>query len=358
MKNRIDERITVTHTQFKFYCVLFLVIFAVSGAFSAIFYTIPRERLTDTVYMVLALVTFIAIICGILVALTAFIYKNTVLKPLEILSEAAKKVAEGDFSVKIPPHRKDGKKDEFEVLFDDFNTMVSELASTEILKKDFISNVSHELKTPLSAIQNLSAILQSDGLDETERKEYAAKINEATKRLSSLVMNILQLSRLENQKINVNQQAYDLSEQLCRCTVGFEQVWESKNIGINTDLPEELPVCLDEGLMEIVWNNLLSNALKFTPNGGTVEISAREEGNRIVVTVEDNGCGMSEHDLKHIFDKFYQADASHATQGNGLGLALVKEIMNLVKGEVSAESSPGVGSKFTVRLPIKVSRSK
>lgn len=350
MKKKKDERITVKHTQFKFYCLLFIITFAICGAFGAIFYTIPRGGFTEAIYMILALVTFIAIVCGILVGLIALAYKKTVLKPVEIISGAAKKVAEGDFSVRISPLRKDGKKDEFELLFDDFNTMVSELAGTEILKKDFVSNVSHELKTPLAAIQNLSAILQSDGLSESERKEYAAKIHEATERLSSLVMNILQLSRLENQKIVANKKDYNLSEQLCRCIVGFEQVWESKNIEINTDLPEEISVCSDEGLLDIVWNNLLSNALKFTPEGGTVNVSAREEEGQIIVTVEDNGLGMSEHDLKHIFDKFYQADTSHATKGNGLGLALVKEIVNLIKGNITVKSTLGKGSLFTVTL--------
>lgn len=346
-----DERVTVKHTQVKFFCILFLIVFSICGSYAAIFYTIPRDGVKNGVYMTLALVTFVAVASGALVGLTALLYKNTVLKPVKILSEAAKKVADGDFSVKIPPRRKDGKKDEFELLFDDFNIMVSELASTEILKKDFVSNVSHELKTPLAAIQNLSAILQSDGLDEAERKEYAAKINEATKKLTSLVMNILQLSRLENQKIAVDKKDYNLSEQLCRCIVGFEQIWEAKNIEINTDFSEKTVICSDEGLTEIVWNNLLSNALKFTPDGGTVNISAKEDNNRITVTVEDNGCGMNEHDIKHIFDKFYQADASRSTQGNGLGLAFVKEIMNLIKGEISVESVPQKGSKFIVTVP-------
>lgn len=350
MKKQRDERITVRHTQLKFFCVLFLLVFAICGAFGAIFYTIPRDGFKNEVYMVLALVTFVAVASGALVGLTALIYKKLVLKPVEILSEAAKKVAEGDFSVRIPPLRKDGRKDEFELLFDDFNTMVSELASTEILKKDFVSNVSHELKTPLAVIQNLSAILQSDGLSEAERKEYAAKIHEATERLSTLVMNILQLSRLENQKIVANKKDYNLSEQLCRCIVGFEKVWEEKKIEIDTNFPEEILLCSDEGLLDIVWNNLISNALKFTPEGGAVKISAKEENEKIVITVEDNGLGMSEHDVKHIFDKFYQADTSHATKGNGLGLALVKEIMNLVKGEISVQSAPGEGSRFTVTL--------
>ena len=354
MKNKKDERITVKHTQLKFYIILFLITFAISGAFGAIFYTIPRDGFAHVVYMILALVTFIAIVCGILVGFTALAYKKTVLKPVGILSDGAKKVADGDFTVRLLPLRKDGKKDEFELLFDDFNTMVSELASTEILKKDFVSNVSHELKTPLAAIQNLSAILQSDGLSESERREYAVKINEETKRLSSLVMNILQLSRLENQKIIADKKDYNLGEQLCRCILGFEQVWEEKNIEINTDFPEEIAICSDEGLMEIVWNNLISNALKFTPEGGALDISAKRESDKIVVTVADNGCGISEHDLKHIFDKFYQADTSHATKGNGLGLALVKEIINLVKGEIFVESTLGAGSKFIVRLPIKL----
>jgi len=259
-------------------------------------------------------------------------------------------IAAGDFSVRIPQHRRDGKKDEFQILFDDFNMMAQELASTEIMKTDFISNVSHELKTPISVIQNFSAMLQSEGLTDSERKEYAMKIHEATKRLSILVTDILQLSRLENQKIVVNKKSYNLSEQLCSCILGFEQVWENKNIELNSDLDENIELNSDENLLDIVWNNIISNALKFTPENGTVEVTAKRVDGYAVVSVKDNGCGMTEHDIKHVFDKFYQGDTSHAAQGNGLGLALVKRVMDIVGGDISVDSEVGSGSSFAVKI--------
>lgn len=338
--------------RFKIYYSLLICCIAISVPLLCIFYTIPRENFEKEIYAVLAVITFLAVVSGVLAAVIAFIYKKFILKPIEKLSNAAKKVADGDFTIRLEPVRKDGKKDRFEVLFEDFNTMVSELESTEILKKDFVSNISHELKTPLSVIQNLSAMLKSDGLTDQERKEYANKIYEATKHLSSLVTNILQLSRLENQKVVVNKKNYNLSEQLCRCIINYEQVWESKNIEINTDFDQNLEIYSDESLLEIVWNNLLSNAVKFTPENGKINISIKKENSCAVVKVEDNGCGMSEHDLKHIFDKFYQADTSHATKGNGLGLALVKEIINLVKGTILVKSEIGKGSQFTISLVI------
>lgn len=295
---------------------------------------------------------FVILSSGILVFVIWIIYRQFIIKPLDKVRLAAKQVAAGDFSARIPQHRKDGKKDEFQILYDDFNMMATELASTEIMKTDFISNVSHELKTPISVIQNFSAMLQSEGITDDERKQYALKIHAATKRLSILVTDILQLSRFENQKIVANKKSYNLSEQLCRCMLGFEQVWEDKNIELNSDLDDGLELNSDENLLDIVWNNLISNALKFTPENGTVEIMAKKSDGYAVVTVKDNGCGMSDHDVKHIFDKFYQADTSHATKGNGLGLALVKEIITLIQGEITVDSSQGIGSVFTVKLKL------
>lgn len=352
MKKKQNSFTAMRRNQIIFYCILVALFIAVSGSFLAIFYSMPHDNFENNVYAVLALVTFVAVACGVLVGAVAVTYNRFIVKPVKQLSDAAKKVAEGDFSVKLEPMRNSKKIDEFNVLFENFNTMVSELASTEILKKDFVSNVSHELKTPLSVIQNLSAMLQSDGLTDEERKEYAVKIHEATKRLSSLVTNILQLSRLENQKIVASKATYNLSEQLCRCIINYEQVWESKNIEINTEFNQEIEICSDESLLDIVWNNLLSNALKFTPENGEVNITAKTESGYVTVAVEDSGCGISEHDIKHVFDKFYQADTSHATKGNGLGLALVKEIMNLLKCEISVQSTLGKGTRFTVRIKI------
>lgn len=346
-----DLRITVNGTRTVLYVIILCVSSALNSAF--LFLNIKLwDMLLPGPLIYFTMGAFVILSSGILVFIIWIIYRQFIIKPLDKVRLAAKQVAAGDFSVRIPQHRTDGKKDEFQILYDDFNMMATELASTEIMKTDFISNVSHELKTPISVIQNFSAMLQSEGITDGERKQYALKIHEATKRLSILVTDILQLSRLENQKIVVNKSNYNLSEQLCRCMLDFEQVWEDKNIELNSDLDDGLELNSDENLLDIVWNNLISNALKFTPENGTVEITAKKSDGYAVVSVKDNGCGMSARDIKHIFDKFYQADTSHATKGNGLGLALVKEIITLIQGEITVESSQGVGSVFTVKLKL------
>lgn len=346
-----DLRITVNGTRTILYIIILCVTSALNSAFLFLNITLWNMLLPGPlIYSIMG--AFVILSSGILVFVIWIIYRQFIIKPLDKVRLAAKQVAAGDFSARIPQHRKDGKKDEFQILYDDFNMMATELASTEIMKTDFISNVSHELKTPISVIQNFSAMLQSEGITDDERKQYALKIHAATKRLSILVTDILQLSRLENQKIVANKKSYNLSEQLCRCMLGFEQVWEDKNIELNSDLDDGLELNSDENLLDIVWNNLISNALKFTPENGTVEIMAKKSDGYAVVTVKDNGCGMSDHDVKHIFDKFYQADTSHATKGNGLGLALVKEIITLIQGEITVDSSQGIGSVFTVKLKL------
>jgi signal transduction histidine kinase len=272
-------------------------------------------------------------------------------RPIRYLSEAAKKIAKGDFSVRIAPIRRDGKKDYVEVMFDDFNIMVEELSTIETLKDDFIANVSHEIKTPLSVIQSYAAALKGDTLQAEERREYTQTIIEATQKLTELVTNILKLNKLENQEIMPEAKPFDLGEQLRRCAVAFEELWEQKNISFEADL-DEINVCCDESMLGIVWNNLLSNAVKFTGPGGSIFLKAKNEYTTAVVSIRDTGCGMAEAVKKRIFDKFYQGDTSHFREGNGLGLALVKKTVDLLGGTVNVESSPDQGSTFTVFLPI------
>ena len=168
--------------------------------------------------------------------------------------------------------------------------------------------------------------------------------------LKSLVVNILKLNKLENQQIYPEARSYDLSEQLCECLLGFENEWERKGIEIETDIADEIYINADPELLILVWQNLISNAVKFTDKGGTVSLSCSENDGRAVVTVKDTGCGMDEDTGRHIFEKFYQGDTSHASKGNGLGLALVKRIIDITGAEISVESVLGSGSTFTVRL--------
>ncbi len=254
---------------------------------------------------------------------------------------------EGDFSARISVQDNAHK---FGEISDSINLLASELSGVETLRTDFIANVSHELKTPLAVIQNYAAMLRSPDLDEQTRLEYARSITDTTRRLSSLITNILKLNRLENQQIFPEKKEYYLGEQLCECLLNFEGEWEKKSLEIETDIDEEIKVTADSELLSVVWNNLFSNAVKFTESGGKIGVSLRRENGFAVVSVSDTGCGISPETGKHIFEKFYQGDISHAAQGNGLGLALVKRIIDITGGEISAQSVLGKGSTFTVKL--------
>lgn len=352
MKNNTDSRITVKSMGVGKYLGLFLILLLVCGSYTGLYFLQIDPDPFSKVYIILSMLTYLVVISLLLTVLFGWFRKRYLQLPVDRLREAARKVAQGDYTVRLAPMRKDGKKDEFEVLFEDFNTMTEELASTEMLKKDFISNVSHELKTPLSVIQNFATILQSDGLTEKEKQEYACRIADASQRLSVLITNILQMNRLENQKIVSHRELYNLSEQLSRCAVGYEQIWEEKEIELCAELDQNIILNNDEELLDIVWNNLISNALKFTEPGGTVCIQAKQEEDIAVITVSDTGCGIEGASLGHIFDKFYQADISHATQGNGLGLALVRQILELLEADISVDSIYGEGTTFTVRIKL------
>ncbi|MGN1350840.1 MAG: ATP-binding protein [Anaerovoracaceae bacterium] len=272
-------------------------------------------------------------------------------KPIEEFSEAARKVASGDFSVYLAPHHTADKYTHLDVLFTDFNKMVEELGSIETLKTDFFSNVSHEIKTPLAVIQNHAELLLLQEPAEEKSREYAENILHAAKRLSNLITNMLKLNKLEKQAIKPVSERYDLCAQLCQCALQFENVWEQKNIAFEAEIEERTMIEADEGLLELVWTNLLSNAMKFTAPGGTVTLSQTSDEEEVTVSVADTGCGMDEKTQQKIFDKFFQGDPSHSTEGNGLGLALVKRILQLSDGSIEVESKAGQGTKFTVRVP-------
>ena len=270
-------------------------------------------------------------------------------EPLEELSDAARRVAEGDFSVYLRPRHTNDKADCMDVLVQDFDKMVEELGSIETLKTDFFSNVSHEFKTPLAVIYNNAQLLQKKAVAE-EQIECVDNILDSSRRMSSLIQNMLKLNKLEKQAIVPEAEVYDVCAQLCECAVQFEDAWEKKNIEFDADMEEQAFISADPGLMELVWNNLLSNAIKYTEDGGTVKLAQKSDGDRIIVSVSDTGCGMSRDVVKHIFDKFYQGDTSHASNGNGLGLALVKRVLELSDADITVTSTPGEGSVFTVSV--------
>lgn len=267
--------------------------------------------------------------------------------PIKEVRLGMQKIAEGKFETRL--ETKSSSK-EIQEVFAGFNLMAQELGSTEILQTDFVSNVSHEFKTPISAIEGYTMLLQStDNIDEVENG-YIEKILFNTRRLSSLVSNILLLSKLENQSIQTNQERYGLDEQIREDILALEYMWEPKNI----DFDVELDTVMYQGnksIMHHVWSNLLSNAVKFSPDGGRVKLRLQNIEQQITFTIEDEGPGISEEAEKHLFDKFYQADTSHKEEGNGLGLALVKNILELCGGHISAENVASGGCRFTVTLP-------
>lgn len=274
----------------------------------------------------------------------------TVVRAARSIAEAAKKIVSGDFSVRVSPIRRFSADESFNEIVSCFNQMAQELSGVETLRTDFISNVSHEMKTPLAVIANYGTLLQTPDLPDDKRIEYARAITDSTRRLADMMTNILKLNKLENQQIFPEAAPYDLGEQLCECLLQYEHIWEQEQIDIETDIAEDVRITADRELLALVWNNLLSNAFKFTPSGGCVRVMLSACADYATVTVQDTGCGMSPETGAHIFEKFYQGDASHATRGNGLGLALVKRIIEIIGGGISVQSTPGEGSTFIVTI--------
>lgn len=285
-------------------------------------------------------------------ALISQLTKSAYERPLKQLAQAARQVANGDFSVYVPPVHPADKQDYLDEMILDFNKMVAELGSIETLKTDFFSNVSHEIKTPLAVINNAAALL-NDGTLTPGQAEHAQTILRSTRRLADLIGNILRLNKLEQQAIRPAPKPYDLCQQLAECALLFESRWEEKDIEFEADMEDAVTIEADESLLELVWNNLLSNAVKFTEPGGTVTLRQTSTANAVEVSVSDTGCGMTQETINHIFDKFYQGDTSHSTEGNGLGLALVLRILHLCGGSISVDSEAGRGSTFTVQIPTR-----
>lgn len=276
--------------------------------------------------------------------------KITIGKITAHICDAAKEMVRGNFDVRIAPVTYLGADEKYNEIIDSFNKMAAELQSVETLRTDFVANVSHEMKTPLSVIQNYGTLLQEPGLSEEKRLEYAKGITDNSRRMGEMMMNILKLNRLENQKIYPDLSEFDLGEQLCECLLRYENAWEENNIDIITDIEDEVVVRADEELLSLVWSNLFSNAFKFTESGGSVSVSLKSDGKYAVVKIADTGLGMTPEVGAHIFEKFYQGDTSHSIKGNGLGLALVKRVVDILKAEISVESTLGKGSTFTVEL--------
>lgn len=297
-----------------------------------------------------ATMTNVIVISLVFAACDALRRKLTVERPVEQIIGAAEKMIAGDFSVRIKPVAKFAVDGRFNDIIECINTMASELSSVETLRTDFVANVSHEMKTPLSVMQNYSRLLSAPKITDEERIEYATAINDASRRLADMMTNILKLNRLENQKIYPKAESYNLGEQLCESLLQFESEWEKKSIEIDTGIEEDVFISADRELLSLVWNNILSNAFKFTEPYGRVSLNLSCDEKHAIVEISDTGCGMSKEVGAHIFEKFYQGDSSRATQGNGLGLALVKRVVDIIGAEISVKSSLGEGTAFTVKI--------
>lgn len=270
-------------------------------------------------------------------------------RPTKKILQATERIAQGDFSTRLEITHEYNKYNQYDLIMENLNKMASELQKNEVLKTDFISNVSHEIKTPLAVIQNYSTLLQDNSLDEQTRNKHARTLISASKRITDLITNILKLNKLENQEIQEKQQAFNLTEALIKCVIEFEPIIEKKNLNLNCDF-DEVTVISNKSLVEIVWNNLISNAIKFTEDGGNVDISLKSDNKNVILKVADTGCGMTSEVGAKIFEKFYQGDTSHATEGNGLGLALVKKVIDILGGEITVQSQLNKGSTFTIIL--------
>ena len=338
------------------YFVFFLMVAFVITCCTMLFVSTLRDSLgvtfTDSNMSAAAKLTFwnVALLSLIFTVIDALRRKLTVERPAKHITEAAEKIVQGDFTVRVKPQSKFGSDDTFNQIIDCFNKMAEELSSVETLRTDFIANVSHEMKTPLAVMQNYGTLLQADDLPDEKRIEYAKGVTDGSRRMAEMMTNILKLNRLENQQIYPQNKEYDLGEQICECLLQFENVWEKAEIEIDTDIAEDVKVKADEELLGLVWNNLFSNAFKFTEAGGTVSVKLCATESHAIVEVKDTGCGMTRDVGAHIFEKFYQGDTSHSAQGNGLGLALVKRVVDIMQGEISVESAVGVGTTFTVKI--------
>ena len=338
------------------YVTFFLLVAFIVSCSTALFVSVMREsmglELTKENMETAAKLTFGNVLL-ISIGASTIDYarrKRMVDRPVKQIMDALDQVMQGDFTVRIPPVKEFAGETGFNEIISAINKMTAELQGTETLRTDFIANVSHELKTPLAVMGNYATMLQQSGISEEERMEYAKAISHNSRRLAALITNILKLNKLENQLIFPKHEEYDLSGQLCESLLQFEDAWEKKNLNIETDIQDEVRVKSDAELLSLVWNNLISNAVKFTPKGGTIGVVLKADEKNVIVSVKDTGCGIDPETGKHIFEKFYQGDTSHATQGNGLGLALVKRVVDILQGEITVQSTPGQGSVFTVRI--------
>ena len=344
MRSIDKSRVKIWH---KFAVMITLVILVYLGITSWIaIKVITHYDVTVSNFFPLGIVIMLALTIA---AVVTIIISGMFLDPIDKMSDAMKKVAAGDFNVHIDVDSRHCRIKNIAVMNSNFNKMVDGLNSTEMLKTDFITNVSHELKTPLASIEGYASLLSATELTD-EQRVYISNIMRSASRLTTLTGNILRLSKLDNQQLALKPSEFSLDEQIRQAILVQEKSWSDKELDIEPDL-DPISFTGYEELMEHVWSNLISNAIKFTPKNGTISFSLHEQDGNIIAVVHDTGIGMSEFEQAHVFDKFYQADTNHSAEGNGLGLPLVKKIVSMHNGTVTIKSKPNEGASFIVTLP-------
>lgn len=335
MRRKISAMLTLQ----TFFVVLIVMVIATAIAL------MYRVAITD-MHKIGVLSMLVPIV--VLVTLVNFLFTRYIYRYLDKISDAMQKVADGDYTVRL-----DAEKDQpFRELYRNFNTMAEELGGVEMLKNDFINGYAHELRTPITSINGFAEMLLNDDgtLSREEKRSYLEIIASESRRLADLAGNSLLMSRLDTQKIIPDKKPFSLDEQLRRCSILLSGQWTEKELDMTMDLDEAVYVG-DYDLMQHLWINLLTNAVKYTPKGGSITVTLKNEEKFIAVSVADTGKGIPPEDRERIFDKYYQTDKSHSKRGLGLGLAICKRIVQLCNGTLEVESEVGVGSTFTVRLP-------
>jgi signal transduction histidine kinase len=290
---------------------------------------------------------YISIFLGVVIA--ALLSRRSV-KPIREMMEATHKVAKGDFSAEVEV--KGSVVFELDALAESFNKMVRELKGIETLRNDFVRNFSHEFKTPIVSISGFAKLLKNGDVSDEETQEYLNSIIQESERLVDLSTSILNLSKVENIEIVSDKTLYRLDEQVRLAILMLEPKWSAKYLSLDIALEEEIEMSGNKNLIQQVWINLLDNAIKHTESGGTLKVGLWQSGRRAIFRLEDDGIGMSEETMRRMFDKFYQGDTSRSMMGNGLGLTLVKRIVDLCEGTIEVQSELGKGSTFTIKLPL------
>lgn len=272
---------------------------------------------------------------------------SKIVRPVREVKRAMHRVEKGDFSQRLEVTGFNGEIDE---LIESYNKMAQELGGIEMFRENFINSFSHEFKTPIVSIQGFAKQLKKENLSEEKKQEYIDIIISESKRLTNLSSNILMLSKLENQQIITDKTSFSLDEQIRNCILLLEKQWTAKDISFDIDM-QEIQYTTNAEMLSQVWVNIIGNAIKFSPEGSSIRVKLFKEGDVITAEITDRGIGMDQQTISHIFERFYQGDRAHASEGNGLGLPLVKRIVELCNGNIRVESQYGKGTNFIVTLP-------